>query len=152
MSFSDELRSSLSFSGCWRRFSQVVGGRPAAGRRLLPSCWRPSGRRRDHVDPAPPEGARSGRVVRSASVPRRLPLLPIFLIVLVDVFGLAMIIPLLTIYAEQFGATALGATLLISIYAGCQLVSGPLLGKASDRIGRKPLLVVSQIGTFIGFL
>jgi MFS family permease len=85
-------------------------------------------------------------------VPRRLPLLPIFLIVLVDVFGLAMIIPLLTIYAEQFGATALQATLLISIYAGCQLFSGPLLGKISDRIGRKPLLVVSQIGTFIGFL
>ena len=63
-----------------------------------------------------------------------------------------MIIPLLTIYAEQFGASPLGATLLISIYAGCQLVSGPLLGKASDRMGRKPLLVLSQIGTFLGFL
>jgi MFS family permease len=85
-------------------------------------------------------------------VPKRSPLLPIFLIVLVDVFGLAMIIPLLTIYAEQFGATALEATLLISIYAGCQLFSGPLLGKISDRIGRKPLLVVSQVGTFIGFV
>jgi MFS family permease len=85
-------------------------------------------------------------------VPRRSPLLPIFLIVLVDVFGLAMIIPLLTIYAEQFGATALQATLLISIYAACQLFSGPLLGKMSDRIGRKPLLVVSQLGTFIGFI
>src|SRR5262245_25171073 len=63
-----------------------------------------------------------------------------------------MIIPLLTIYSEQFGATALQATLLISIYAFCQLFSGPLLGKLSDRIGRKPLLVVSQIGTFIGFV
>jgi MFS family permease len=85
-------------------------------------------------------------------VSRRSPLLPIFLIVLVDVFGLAMIIPLLTIYAEQFGASPLGATLLISIYAACQLVSGPLLGKASDRMGRKPLLVLSQIGTFLGFV
>jgi MFS family permease len=85
-------------------------------------------------------------------VSRRSPLLPIFLIVLVDVFGLAMIIPLLTIYAEHFGASPLGATLLISIYAACQLVSGPLLGKASDRMGRKPLLVLSQIGTFFGFL
>src|SRR5262245_57097550 len=75
-----------------------------------------------------------------------------FLIVLVDVFGLAMIIPLLTIYAERFGATALEATLLVSIYAACQLFSGPLFGRMSDRIGRKPLLVVSQIGTFIGFL
>jgi MFS family permease len=85
-------------------------------------------------------------------VPRRSPLLPIFLIVLVDVFGLAMIIPLLTIYAEQFGASPLQATLLISIYAFCQLFSGPFFGKVSDHIGRKPLLVVSQIGTFLGFI
>src|SRR5262249_20596031 len=42
--------------------------------------------------------------------------------------------------------------LLISIYAFCQLFSGPLLGKLSDRIGRKPLLVVSQLGTFVGFI
>src|SRR5258705_11222640 len=63
-----------------------------------------------------------------------------------------MIIPLLTIYSEQFGASPLQATLLISIYAFCQFFSGPLLGKMSDRIGRKPLLVVSQIGTFIGFI
>jgi DHA1 family tetracycline resistance protein-like MFS transporter len=91
-------------------------------------------------------------VVRSAAVSRRSPLLPIFLIVLVDIFGLTIIIPLLTIYAEHFGASALEATLLVSIYALCQLVSGPLLGRVSDRIGRKPVLLVSQVGTFIGFL
>src|SRR5258708_15674182 len=91
-------------------------------------------------------------MVRSAPVSRRSPLLPIFLIVLVDLFGLTIIIPLLTIYAEHFGASALEATLLVSIYALCQLVSGPLLGRVSDRIGRKPVLLVSQVGTFIGFL
>jgi len=42
--------------------------------------------------------------------------------------------------------------LLISAYAVCQLFSGPLLGKLSDRTGRKPLLLVSQAGTFIGFI
>jgi DHA1 family tetracycline resistance protein-like MFS transporter len=83
---------------------------------------------------------------------RRSPLLPIFLIVLVDIFGLTIIIPLLSIYAEHFGASPLKATLLVSIYALCQLVSGPLLGRASDRVGRKPLLLVSQLGTFIGFI
>jgi DHA1 family tetracycline resistance protein-like MFS transporter len=83
---------------------------------------------------------------------RRSPLLPIFLIILVDIFGLTMIIPLLSIYAEHFGATPLEATALVSVYALCQLVSGPLLGRVSDRIGRKPLLLVSQIGTFIGFI
>jgi DHA1 family tetracycline resistance protein-like MFS transporter len=50
-------------------------------------------------------------------------LLPIFLIVLVDVFGLTLVIPLLAIYAEHFGATPLDATLLVSTYALCQFVS-----------------------------
>lgn len=83
---------------------------------------------------------------------RRSPLLPIFLIVLVDVFGLTLVIPLLAIYAEHFGATPLEATLLVSTYAVCQLVSGPMLGRISDRVGRKPMLIVSQVGTFLGFL
>lgn len=79
-------------------------------------------------------------------------LLPIFLIVLVDIFAFTLVMPLLAIYAEHFGATPFEATLLVSIFAVCQLVSGPLLGRISDRVGRKPMLVVSQIGTFIGLL
>lgn len=79
-------------------------------------------------------------------------LLPIFLIVLVDIFGLTLVIPLLAIYSEQLGATPLQATLLLSVYAVCQMVSGPLLGRASDRTGRKPMLLISQLGTFVGFL
>jgi MFS transporter, DHA1 family, tetracycline resistance protein len=83
---------------------------------------------------------------------KRSPLLPIFLIVLVDILGLTIILPLLPFYAEKLGATAQQATLLVSVYAVCQLVAGPLLGRMSDRTGRKPLLLVSQVGTFIGFL
>jgi MFS family permease len=79
-------------------------------------------------------------------------LLPIFLIVLVDIFAFTLVIPLLAIYAEHLGATPLAATLLVSIYAVCQLISGPLLGRISDRIGRKPMLLVSQVGTFAGLL
>ena len=79
-------------------------------------------------------------------------LLPIFLIVLVDIFAFTLVIPLLAIYAEHLGATPFQATLLVSVFAACQLISGPLLGRASDRIGRKPLLLVSQAGTFIGLL
>ncbi len=79
-------------------------------------------------------------------------LLPIFLIVLVDVFAFTLVIPLLAIYAEHLGATPFEATLLVSIFAVCQLFSGPLLGRISDRVGRKPMLVVSQIGTFVGLL
>lgn len=79
-------------------------------------------------------------------------MLPIFLVVLVDVFGLTLVIPLLAIYAESFGATPVEATLLVSVYAACQLVSGPMLGRASDMVGRKPMLLISQVGTLIGFL
>lgn len=83
---------------------------------------------------------------------RSSPLLPIFLIVAVDVLGLTIMIPLLPFYAEHLGATATQVGLLIGVYAACQLISGPLLGRASDFTGRKPLLILSQIGTFIGFL
>lgn len=79
-------------------------------------------------------------------------LLPIFLIVLVDVFALTLVIPLLAIYSEELGATPLQATLLVSIFAACQLISGPILGRISDRIGRKPMLILSQLGTCAGLL
>ena len=61
-------------------------------------------------------------------------------------------LPLLPFYAEHLGASAVVIGLLTSSYAFCQLIAGPVLGKLSDTMGRKPLLIVSQIGTFIGFL
>jgi len=89
------------------------------------------------------------------SVPEKSPpvsLLPVFLIVLVDVFGMTLVIPLLAIYAETFHATPLQATMLVSVFAACQLISGPVIGHMSDRVGRKRMLLISQIGTFIGFI
>src|SRR5436853_2245704 len=83
---------------------------------------------------------------------KRSPLASIFLIVLVDVLGLTIIIPLLPFYAESLGASPFVVGLLLSTYAACQLVAGPVLGQISDQVGRKPVLLVSQIGTCIGFL
>jgi DHA1 family tetracycline resistance protein-like MFS transporter len=80
------------------------------------------------------------------------PLVPIFLIVSVDVLGLTIILPLLPFYAEKFGASPSVVGLLVSTYAFCQLIAGPMLGRMSDHMGRRPLLLVSQLGTFIGFL
>jgi MFS family permease len=80
------------------------------------------------------------------------PLLPIFLIVVVDILGLTIMLPLLPFYAEHFGARPTVVGLLVSTYALCQLVAGPVLGQISDQVGRKPVLLVSQIGTFIGFI
>jgi DHA1 family tetracycline resistance protein-like MFS transporter len=80
------------------------------------------------------------------------PLLPIFLIVSVDVLGLTIILPLLPFYSEHYGASPAVVGLLVSLYAFCQLIAGPMLGRLSDHMGRRPLLLVSQVGTFIGFL
>lgn len=83
---------------------------------------------------------------------RRSPLLPIFLIVVVDVFALTLMIPLLPFYAERFGATPLQVGALASVFALCQLLAGPYLGALSDRVGRRPVLLFSQLGTFLGFV
>jgi len=82
----------------------------------------------------------------------RSPLLPIFLTVFVDVLGMTMVLPLLPFYGLHFGATEVQVGALIATYSVCQLISGPILGRVSDRVGRKPTLLVSQIGTCVGFL
>ena len=79
-------------------------------------------------------------------------LLTLFLIVFIDLLGFSLILPLLPFYAETFGATPFQIGLLVAAYAAAQLVGAPLLGRLSDRFGRRPVLLISLIGTFIGFL
>ena len=76
----------------------------------------------------------------------------IFLIVLIDVLGITIILPLLPFYSEHFGAGTKTVGVLVAVYGACQLVSGPILGRWSDRYGRKPILLLSQAGTLVGFL
>jgi len=83
---------------------------------------------------------------------RRSPLLPIFLVVLVDVLGFTIVYPLLPFYAERFGASPLVATTMVSVYALCSLFSTPVIGRLSDQFGRRKLLLLSQAGTCIGFI
>src|SRR5512136_1709038 len=78
--------------------------------------------------------------------------MPIFVIVLIDLLGLTIIIPLMPLYAATFGASPLMIGLLGAIYPIMQLIGAPVLGRLSDRYGRKPILLISQIGTFIGFV
>lgn len=82
----------------------------------------------------------------------RSPIIPIFLIVLVDVLGMTIIFPLLPFYSESLGATPFTVGMIVAVYGLCQFIAGPILGQASDKVGRKKILVLSQIGTFFGFV
>jgi MFS family permease len=81
-----------------------------------------------------------------------LALVPTFIVVAVDATGMGIILPLLPFYSQRLGATPFLIGALISVYAVCQLVAGPVVGMLSDRYGRRKVLVVSQIGTCVGFV
>jgi len=79
-------------------------------------------------------------------------LFTLFLIVFIGLLGFSLFIPLLPYYADTFGATTFQNGLLIASYAAAQLIGAPLLGRASDRYGRKPILLLSIGGTIIAFI
>lgn len=79
-------------------------------------------------------------------------LFSIILVVFIDLLGFSLILPLLPYYAETFKANNFVTGLLVASYAAAQLVGAPLLGRLSDRYGRRPVLIASIFGTFIGFL
>jgi DHA1 family tetracycline resistance protein-like MFS transporter len=79
-------------------------------------------------------------------------LLTIFVIVFVDLLGFGLILPLLPFYADAYDATPFVVGLLAASYAAAQLVGAPVLGRLSDRYGRRPILLISIAGTAVGFL
>jgi MFS family permease len=81
-----------------------------------------------------------------------LSLVPTFIVVAVDATGMGIILPLLPFYSQRLGATPFLVGALVSAYAVCQLVAGPIVGILSDRYGRRKVLLVSQIGTLAGFV
>jgi len=80
------------------------------------------------------------------------PLLVIFLTIFVNLVGFGIIVPLLPFYAETFGASPLVVGMLFAVFSLCQLIAAPILGDLSDRYGRRPILIVSLIGTVISFV
>ena len=80
-------------------------------------------------------------------------LVTILLIVFVQMVGSGIILPLLPLYAQdEFRMSPTTISLLVSCFFAAQFVAGPILGRWSDRIGRVPVLIVSQIGTVLSFL
>ena len=88
-----------------------------------------------------------------ATQPSRSPIGIIFLTVFISMVGFGIVIPVLPVYAKSepflLNPTQLGW--LVGIFSLVQLFAAPLFGKLSDRIGRKPVLLVSVIGTAVGF-
>jgi len=85
---------------------------------------------------------------------RRSPLIVIFTTVFIDLVGFGIVIPVLPFYAEgtAFNATPRTVGLLFASYSIMQLIFSPILGGLSDKHGRRPVLLLSIIGTGIGFL
>lgn len=76
----------------------------------------------------------------------------IFGIVFVDLLGFSIVLPLIPFYAKDYGANDFVAGLLVASYALAQLIGAPLLGRMSDRYGRRPVLLISIAGTILGFV
>jgi DHA1 family tetracycline resistance protein-like MFS transporter len=79
-------------------------------------------------------------------------LINIFMVVFVDLLGFGLILPLLPYYAETFGATPLIIGFLVAAYAAASLFGAPLMGRLSDRYGRRLILLLSVAGTLFGYL
>ena len=80
------------------------------------------------------------------------PLGIVFTTVLIDLIGFGIVIPLMPLYAERFGASPTQIGLLTASYAFMQFLFAPVWGRVSDRIGRRPVILASLVGTAIASL
>jgi len=78
-------------------------------------------------------------------------LLIIFLTVFIDMLGFGIVIPLLPLYVKQFGASATVCTAVLASYLIAQTICAPILGRISDRVGRRPVLIASLAGAAASF-
>lgn len=83
---------------------------------------------------------------------RRLQYATIFLTCFIDILGFGIVIPVLPLYAEHFGATPLEIGWLVGIFSLAQFFFAPVWGKVSDRVGRKPVLLLGMLGTVAGYV
>ncbi len=75
----------------------------------------------------------------------------LFVTVLVDLVGFGIVLPILPLYAADFGARGFETGLLISVYSVVQLVMAPLWGRLSDRVGRRPILILGLLGSAVAY-
>ena len=92
--------------------------------------------------------------MQSRLLMKRSPLLVIFITVFIDLVGFGIVIPVLPYYASAtgFGATPRQVGLLFASYSIMQFIFAPVMGRLSDKHGRRPVLLISILGTCAGFL
>ena len=84
---------------------------------------------------------------------RRLsPLAVVFLTVFIDLVGFGIVIPLVPLYAEAYHPSPAAFGILMASFSAMQFLFAPLLGRLSDRVGRRPVLLVSLLGSFLSYL
>jgi MFS transporter, DHA1 family, tetracycline resistance protein len=76
----------------------------------------------------------------------------LFLIVLVDLIGFGLVIPLLPFFALRFAASPIEVTVLLAVYSLMQLFTAPFWGRLSDGVGRRPVLIVSMAASVVAYL
>jgi MFS family permease len=83
---------------------------------------------------------------------RRAALTVLFLTVFIDLLGFGIVIPFLPLYAQRMHVGALGIGLVLSIYSLMQLLCAPVLGRISDHVGRRPIIMLGLLGSAAGYL
>ncbi|MCB0881170.1 MAG: MFS transporter [Thermoleophilia bacterium] len=87
-----------------------------------------------------------------ASRPRNTPLLIIFATVVVDLIGFGIVLPILPLWAERFGASPTEIGVLTAVYSLMQFLFAPFWGRLSDRIGRRPVILITLVGSAVSAL
>jgi len=82
---------------------------------------------------------------------RRLTFAVVFTTILIDFVGFSVLIPVLPLFADRLGASALQVGWIVSLYGLAQLVFLPVWGWVSDRVGRRPVILISLLGTAVSF-
>lgn len=80
------------------------------------------------------------------------PVLIVFFTVFLDLLGFGILIPLSPFFAKEFGADGLTFGLLMTVYSVMQFIFSPLLGRLSDRVGRRPVMLISLAASTMGYV
>src|SRR5260221_9725227 len=82
---------------------------------------------------------------------RKPSVLVVFLTVFIDLIGFGLVLPLLPIYSQEFGASGFMIGAIMASFSAMQFIFAPAWGRLSDRIGRRPVLLVSTAGAAVSY-